>query len=444
MLARFNAFIRNNQLLSETDRTLLAVSAGKDSVAMAHLFSQAGYAFGIVHCNFGLREKESDADEQFVEALAKELNVSFFSTRFQTKDYADSNGISIQMAARDLRYEWFETVRSAEGFSRIATAHHLDDSVETVLLNLIRGTGIRGLHGIRLKRGSLIRPLLFATAEEIKGYLSLNRLAYREDRSNSETYYLRNKLRLQIIPLLKEINPDLVHTMQKNIHRFADLELLLERVANEKKNEWLIPEKEAIHIPVAPLLHNPGAQSILTELLQPYGFSETVAEEVFANLENQSGKVFYSDTHVITTDRGKLILNPLSPDKPIHILLEKDAKELMLSDGRTIHISRISNENFTLPSDRSIACLDEDLLKFPLLIRTWRTGDAFYPLGMDQKKKLSDLFIDEKIPLPEKRKIPVLISGDDIAWVAGIRIDNRFRISSSTKKIYILELKSPR
>lgn len=442
MLAQFNCFIKEKLPGTEKKFILLAVSGGKDSVTMTHLFHEAGLAFGIAHCNFKLRGEESDQDEQFVKELALHYNVPFFSKRFETGDFAQERHISIQMAARELRYQWFEELREEHCYDLIATAHHLNDAIETLLMNLIRGTGISGLHGIAIKRDCLIRPMLFARAEEIETYVTENKLAYREDSSNLEEYYLRNKIRLQLIPVLKDLNPELDRVMQKNMERFADLEALLHQFREEKEQELIYEENGLICIRIDPLRKISGVRTLLFELLKPYGFTEGLIPGIFDAIDARSGTSFHAPEWTLTKDRGLFVLSPVHHAVKEEIPIHKDTDAVLLPGGKKISIRRASAGSFAIPSSKRIACLDEDLLKFPLLLRSWETGDVFYPFGMKGQKKLSDFFIDEKIPLPQKNNIPVVLSAGKIVWVAGMRTDNRFRITESTKKIYILELES--
>lgn len=438
-LQNFTGYIRQNALFTPDSRILLAVSGGKDSVLMAHLFKQAGYTFGIAHCNFGLRAAESQRDEHFVRMLAAMLGVPFYVTQFDTKAYAAQHKMSTQMAARDLRYRWFEEIRTAERYDCIAVAHHQDDAIETVLLNLVRGTGIAGLHGILPKRDYLVRPLLFLSRAGIDELLEQQGIEAVEDSSNLSTAYARNKLRLDVIPQLKEINPNLEHTFEQNIQRFAATEIVLQQVVAAKRQELLEERKDGVYITLEKLKTLYPQQLLLFELLKNYDFTETVTDEILNALDKQSGTSFYSSTHRITIDRSELIITPL-PSLTKRTYNIHPADERILMEGQWIQISY--SEIIGYKNDVNMAFVDAGQLIFPLLIRTWQEGDRFMPLGMKNYKNLSDFFIDQKIPLPQKEAIPILINGNgEVIWIAGLRQDNRYKVTATTKKVAIFEQK---
>lgn len=437
-LQSFTDYIRQNALFSSDHRILLAVSGGKDSVLMAHLFKQAGFKFGIAHCNFGLRAAESQRDEHFVRTLASVLEVPFYVTHFETKTYAAEHKISTQMAARDLRYRWFEELRAGQQFDFIAVAHHQDDAIETVLLNLVRGTGIAGLHGILPKRGYLVRPLLFLSRKGIDGMISANGIEFVEDSSNLSGTYARNKLRLNVIPKLKEINPNLEETFERNMQRFAATEIILQHAVAQAKKDVFEERNNVIHLSLEKIMALHPKELLLFELLKDYDFTETVTEELLASLHKQSGTSFYSATHRITVDRDGLIMTriPLN-GKPHHQMIHPADTAVQLND-RVIRISYTEKAGYENDPDK--AFVDTDRLIFPLIMRNWQEGDRFMPLGMKNYKKLSDFFIDQKVPLPEKENIPILINGNgDVVWVAGLRQDNRYKVTATTKKVVIFE-----
>jgi tRNA(Ile)-lysidine synthase len=438
-LQYFKDHISSNALFSEGDKVLLAVSGGRDSVLMAHLFKLSGYHFGIAHCNFGLRADESQRDESFVRMLAATLDVPFHVTHFKTKAYAAANKVSTQMAARTLRYDWFEEIRLEHHYEVIALAQHQDDVVETVLLNLTRGTGIAGLHGILHKRDKLIRPMLFLSRTEIDELIDGNNLDYVEDSSNLSDGYARNKIRHHVVPFLKEINPNLGQTFQHNVRRFAETEQVLQNTVAALKAEILIQKEHSWHLSIAKIKALLPQHLLLYELLRPFGFSEAVVAELLLSMDKQSGTAFYSSTHRLVIDREDLIADLLSNgDQPVVFIHQYD--HTIALPGQQVLIS--SAEPPFFEKARNKAFVDAVKLIYPLLIRSWQPGDKFSPIGMKTFKKLSDFFIDEKVPLSEKERVPLLINGNgEVIWVGGMRQDDRYKITAATKKAVIFELK---
>ncbi|MEY3678366.1 MAG: tRNA lysidine(34) synthetase TilS [Bacteroidota bacterium] len=436
----FQDFIEKSQLLAPQDRVLLAISGGKDSVLMAHLFHTLGYRFALAHVNFQLRGKDSDADEVFCRELAHRFAVPFYSTRFDTKAYAAQEQVSIQMAARDLRYTWLADLQKEHGYTLIATAHHQNDLVETMLINLVRGTGVSGLHGILPKRGSLIRPMLAFTRADIDQVVEREEIRYREDASNASATYVRNKIRLEVIPVLKALNPSLEATFEASAQRFAELEELLhERVSALSKELLVADESGSFRIPLAALKQLSPLRTLLFELFRPFGFSAAVLEQLIAAWEGTSGKVFESGTYRLLLDRETLILSPLE-DTPIADTLITAAEGEWFWHTCRFRSKLTSREGYVLQQHPAIAQLDADLLQFPLRLRSWQTGDHFQPFGMRGQKKLSDYFIEQKIPVHQKKHIAVLENGNgDILWIAGKRLDERYKIGEDTKKVLIFE-----
>lgn len=442
MLEQFKSYLKNKLFLSKNDKVLLAVSGGKDSVVMLDLFARCAYKIAVAHCNFHLRGTESMLDEQLTEKLTQKYKVPYYKIDFDTYAYAEKKRISIEMAARELRYNWFEKIRQENAYDYIATAHHSDDVVESFFLNLARGTGIRGLSGIKAKSNRIIRSLLFTNRNQIEEYIQKNELKYREDSSNKDIRFKRNKLRHDIIPQFAEINS----AYKENILKSIDLLNITNDILQEKITEIrteICSEKD-IHVffdikKISTLKHR---AFYLFELLAPYGFNATQVEDIINSLNGISGKTFFSDKYQIVKDRAYLILSPID-DKNKYDIIHFSENELMLminpSTALNIEYKQISKD-FRIPTSNKIAALDKDKLKFPLTIRPWKNGDYFYPLGMNQKKKLSDFFIDKKIPTIKKRNILVLISGNDIVWVIGYRIDNRYKIHPDTKNIMQISL----
>jgi tRNA(Ile)-lysidine synthase len=441
MQKAFSSYIQKENLFITSDTILLTVSGGIDSIVMCELFHKANFKFAIAHCNFKLRGKESNGDELFVKQLAKKYDVPFFCKSFNTSAYADKKNSSIQMAARDLRYEWFEEIRKKEKFQYIATAHHQDDSVETFFINLVRGTGISGLHGILPKQGKIIRPLLFTNKNEIEIFAKKNKLKHREDSSNASDKYVRNKLRHQVIPVLKELNPALGNTINETIQRLRDVELIYKNEIENKRKTIVKKEKGNYTISIEQLKKLSLPFIYLYKFLKPYNFNANTVESIIAALSGESGKQFYSDTHRLIKDRNLLIIEkiPGIRDQELRIEINKDQKELVIEGlqlkFRTLH----ENPKPKILNPKS-ECVDFDKLEFPLEVRKWETGDTFYPLGMKGKKKLSDFFIDKKLSISQKENTWLLTSKGKIVWVIGLRIDERFKITDKTKKIYFAEL----
>ncbi len=420
----FKRSIEGNQLFQPSDKILLAISGGMDSMLMAWAFHQAGINFSVAHCNFSLRAKESDADEELVRTMALNYGVPFYTRRFDTDGFASQQGISIQMAARELRYAWFEEIRLSDGCVCISLAQHAGDLTETMLINLIRGTGIAGLHGIRSVHMKLIRPFLFLKKKEIKELVALAGITYREDASNLSASYMRNKLRLEVIPILRQINPALEETFMANARRLASTERLFDRQLAAIRDELVKPDARGFRISVSKLLSfGEDASFVLHELLKEAGFSESVCCQVIEGLEGQPGKIYQSSDHCLILDRDFLLLEPAAKKDS---LIEPDS--LFIID---YPVQPAPDDQ----GNRFIACLDTELLEHPLVYRYWKPGDSFIPLGMKKKKKLSDFFIDNKIPLTEKKRIPLVQSGKNIIWVAGYRIDDRYKITGTTRQI---------
>lgn len=440
VIRRFQNYIKEHALFGDEEPVLLAVSGGRDSVLMAHLFKAAGFSFGIAHCNFGLRGDESDQDEAFCADLAQRLDVSFHSVRFDTAEFARELRISIQMAARELRYQWLEKIRQESGYLYIGVAHHQNDAIETMLLNLTRGTGISGLHGILPKKGKLIRPLLFLNREEIDDIFIKEKYSFREDSSNLSSKYARNKIRIEVIPVLKQLNPSLEHTFEENRKRFSDLEVILEQKVEEVRAQLFKKVNSGeIEINLADLHKLRPLDTLMYELFKPYGFSEPVLSDLQRSWNAEPGKVFQSVSHQLLLDRNKLILSRIIKTEEEEIQISQENGQYLWR-GKTFSSVICPANASKLNKDINLAQLDFDLLQFPLKLRSWKSGDYFQPLGLKGTKKLSDFFIEQKISLNHKKDIGVLENKNgDIIWIAGLRIDERYKISQLTKKVFILE-----
>ena len=437
-LQQFTDYITQQQLFQPNDRILLAVSGGKDSVLMVQLFKLAGYQFGIAHCNFNLRGTEAQRDETFVKLLAEELEVPFHIAHFDTKAFAQQHKISIQMAARQLRYEWFDQLAANNSYTAIALAHHQNDAVETVLLNLVRGTGIGGMHGILPKRDQLIRPLLFLSRQEIDRLIASHHIPYVEDSSNTSSKYARNKIRLEVVPHLREINPNLEETFVQNMHRFAQTETLLQQVVAQTKATLFRQQGRNVYLQIEAIQQLQPQALLMFELLKPFHFTASVVNEILQSLHKQSGTSFYSHSHSATLNRGALVISPKEQIiNELYYLHGEGAQKLAY--GNAISFTLENDVRFETAKMKAFA--DANLLVFPLVIRYKQNGDSFKPLGMKGFKKLSDFFVDEKVPLTEKNKIPLVINGNgEIIWVAGMRQDERYKVTSRTKKVAIFEL----
>lgn len=467
--------IKKENLFSTTEKVLLTVSGGIDSVLMCELFHKTGLNFGIAHCNFQLRAEESDEDETFVNTIAEKHNVPFHFIKFNTSLYAKKNKVSIQIAARELRYQWFEEIRKEYKYNYIATAHHQDDSIETFFINLIRGTGISGLHGILPKHGRIIRPMLFTTKNEIEVYVKKHKLKYREDSSNASDKYVRNKIRHHVMPVLKELNPGFENTFNKTINHLREVEVIYKNDVETKRSKIIKQEKNNILISIKQLTKLQPIATYLYEFLKPYHYNESTVEEIVLALDGESGKQFFSNTYRLIKDREFLIIEQrkesqeikskkqelrikshetgikkpeLRIKKPHPGLDTKDSEIKVLINQKAIDLdnlklsfkSEVNSPTTEIQKSASIAYLDLEKLEFPLEIRKWQKGDVFYPFGMKGKKKLSDFFIDKKLSLNQKENAWLLTSKGKIAWVIGQRIDNRFKITEKTRKIYIVKL----
>ncbi len=441
MLDQFLSFINKHNLIQPSQKVLLAVSGGMDSVVMCDLFSKAKINFVIAHCNFGLRGEESNEDEMFVKKLSIKYKVPFMVTTFQTADFAETEKISIQMAARILRYEWFEKIRKEQNCDYIATAHHQNDVLETVLLNLTKGTGIAGLHGIRIKNGHIIRPLLFAEKETIFDYVVENQVIWREDSSNESNKYQRNLIRNEVVPLLKQINPNLENSMSHTVERIVAVEDIFEQEIEmlRKQITWADAQAVFVNYKAIQTLSQPVIK--LSELLKPYHFTYQQSQDIFEAFDKESGKTFLSPTHTLVKDRTELVITPKSLQSFVSQVITIDSEELIIDNLKLIIGQSFERtEEFVVPTARKIACLDADKVRFPLQLRKWKEGDWFCPLGMNKKKLISDFLIDQKVPLNLKKDVYLLTSNGSIVWVLGMRIDDRFKVTDKTEKVILLKI----
>jgi tRNA(Ile)-lysidine synthase len=438
MVEQFLNHIERLNLCEKSDHLLLAVSGGVDSMAMLYLFQEIGVTIGVAHCNFQLRGKESDGDEEFVAQVCKELGIPFFIKRFETEAFAWENSLSTQMAARELRYAWFEELLSHHSYDYLATGHHLDDSMETILLNLTRGCASDGLAGIPVKNGRVIRPLLFATKKQIEKYAELKGMVWREDQSNLTDDYQRNFIRHQVIPQLRELNPSLETTWQTGIEKIQGDLSLLQHAFDHWIHEFVVEESDRITVEKKAFESFVQPASLLWRYIKGLGFNYEQSKEIIQSLNGQPGKRFFSTTHLLVIDRELLIITPHQQHWN-EVTIDKGQAETILGP---FLLRMKAVKEMELGSDKGEAILDAGLLTFPLLWRKWQAGDSFHPLGMDHKKKLSDFLIDNKISVADKEAVTVLVSDGDIVWVVGHRIDDRYKLTANTSSILRFSLHS--
>ena len=434
MQDHFNAYIRHHKLFNSKDKLLLAVSGGLDSMALSQLVIQAGYEAGIAHCNFGLRGSESDDDEAFVKEFAQKGNIPYYSIRFNTEEFAARKKISIQMAARELRYEWLEEIRTRNNYGYILTGHHADDSIETFMINLVRGSGIRGLAGIQPKRESLVRPLLYAHRNDLEQYIEEKKIAYREDQSNQETKYLRNQIRQKVLPQMELMNPSLRRNLTETSERLNDLLLLYEEELKLARAEFVEIKEKEVQVNLEALSYTPLGRVLLHELLSEYNVAPRVIGDILKQRDHLSGRSFDTSSHKIVTDRGRLIIREDDARPKSRMFIQPETESV--SSPIRLSFKQLEWSRDQVPiADPKHAFIDLEKIEYPLELRPWQEGDRFYPLGMEQSKKLSDFFIDQKLSLFEKESVYLLCSCGEIVWVVGQRIDNRYKITSNTRKV---------
>lgn len=427
MINKLKKYIVEKNLIHLQDRVLVAVSGGLDSMVLIHLLSQLEVDLAVAHCNFQLRDKESDRDEEFVRSYCEKHGISFFCKRFETNNYASEKGLSIQMAARELRYAWFGELLRHQGFTKLATAHHFNDSIETMLLNWTRGAGLDSLKGILPMRDNIIRPLLFATREEINVYASIHQITWREDISNQTDDYQRNFIRRQIIPQLKRLNVSLENTLRESHFRFEDEWSFYRKAVDKWKNKYVSQVGSQLKISKEGFLEQGHGASLLWQTIRDFGFGYQQAVEMVEALDKQPGKLFLAGDYKLVVDREFFILTK-----------EVILTEVVLEQGQSMATlgsvkMSIALTSLIKPSDNSRqATMDADLIKFPLIWRKWKHGDYFYPLGFPHRKKLSDFLIDQKVPVNLKDSVTVLESDGEIIWVVGHRLDNRYKLTSHT------------
>ena len=440
MLETFLSFILKKKLLPQRGPTLLAVSGGVDSVVMTSLFHQADLSFAMAHCNFGLRGTVSDQDAAWVRALAQQYEVAFYTHSFDVTTYAKAQGVSIQMAARALRYDWFQKLCEEHSFEKVATAHHSNDSLETMLLHLTKGTGIAGLHGIVPTQGRYIRPLIFANKAEILKYAQAEGLAWREDSSNHQNNYQRNLIRNQVVPWLKRLNPSLEATFQRTSERLAQVEAMFNEQVATIGQQICRHQGTDYYVAIHTIQHQPWAPVVAWELLKSFGFNFIQINNLLVH-KHASGTMVVSASHQLYVDRGHWIVVPCTEPRSQSYTIDVNTQYLAMPPHE-IQCTHVPSSRHIIAANKAVAALDQALLKFPLIVRKWQPGDVFYPLGMQKRKKLSDFLIDQKVPIPSKKRVWVVVSHGQIVWVMGHRIDDRFKVTASTQQVYEIRLKT--
>lgn len=438
LLEHFKQYNERHALFSHQDKILLTVSGGVDSMVMLSLFVEGGYNIGVAHCNFNLRGAESDGDEATVEAAAKAYGVPYYCKQFDTTAEMEQSGESMEMVARRLRYEWFDELSREHGYTSIAIAHHIDDSIETFFINLFRGTGLRGLTGITRQRGNIIRPLLFAERREILEYAVSHKIPFREDSSNRSQKYLRNKIRIGMLPMIREINPRFTSIMRGNLYHLTDAERFIEAGISKIKEtvlEHCDNDIDRIHTTLIEE-HFPQEFVIYEILNSQYGFKGDVVVELYKALQkSDSGKRFYSKEYIACIDRADIVIAPIAEDDECKTFVSRE--QLRSYCGNAVlyfeHTDIDNISDYNAPAE--VAYLDEQKLVYPLTLRRWREGDSFIPFGMIGRKKVSDYLTDRKVSVIEKSRQFVLLSGEEIVWVVGRRIDDRYRITKQTENI---------
>lgn len=437
------AYIEKHSLMSKNTRVLVTLSGGADSVSLLRVLLSLGYDCVAVHCNFHLRGEESFRDQHFAEEICKELGVRLLVRDFDTIAYSMENGVSIEMAARTQRYSAFEELRNECGAAVVAVAHHRDDSVETVLLNLTRGTGIRGLTGIKPKNGYIVRPLLCVSKLDIEDYLKSLNQPFVTDSTNLISDFTRNKIRLRLLPLMREINPsveDSIMDTSMKLQQVFDVYVSAVRSGVERVS---VTDNDIIRIDIDKLRKEPSVGALLFEMLFPLGFNNSQITDVENSLLSESGKMFHSDSHVVIKDRDKILISRSRVDKTKEgDISVRVCDELLIElfDGRKL-LFELKPSSFGVIRDSSIATLDADTVGEGLVVRYVKSGDSFIPFGMNGRKLLSDYMTDRKFNLLQKDGQMVVCNDKDIVWVVGERIDNRYRVSDKTKRILLISIR---
>lgn len=433
MLQRFIDYSKQEKLFSKSSKILLAVSGGIDSMVMASLFTESGIDHEIAHCNFSLRGRESDGDERFVVSCGARRGITVQTMRFDTLGHAASRKISVQMAARELRYEWFDTLVSRGGFDAVAVAHNLDDNIETFMINLLRGTGISGLTGMSSRHQNVIRPLLFATRDEIAAYAARKKVKFREDSSNAGLKYARNMIRHMVIPEMERVRPGARNAITATMNHLKSSSEIVDLYIGKVRQDIFRCCEEGYEADIVSLTALQPAAPHIYELFRQFNISSGQTGELLSLLRSPTGRFMDTSTHRLLVDRGKLLITEKSvgpsPDQLFHSIDD------MRISGLFTDLRVILPSDEPLPTGRLTECVDLGLISFPVKVRQWEPGDRFRPLGMTRLKKISDFLIDLKVPVTAKEKVLLLLSGEEVVWVMGYRIDDRYRVTDNTERI---------
>lgn len=440
MLATIHQYILQHNLFNSGTPILVACSGGVDSMVLCDILLKLNYKIGIAHCNFQLRDAESDGDAQFVQSFAEKNKLPFFIKKFDTLDFKKSNAVSTQMAARTLRYNWFEEIRIENGYHKIVTAHHLDDQIETILLNMTKGTGLQGLTGMQPKNNYIVRPLLSITKQALLQYATEQQIAFREDSSNATDNYQRNKLRHQVVPVLKAINPDFSNTLSDFISKMIDYNVLTSEYLQQVKRKCYTVKNDIVEIKLGFIQAHAAGKTFLFHFINEFGFNADHVQNILQVKE--SGKQFLSDTHRLIVDRKSIFIQPISIEKINISIFDKMPNQIVFNNF-TIQCALVPIQHLNMKSSNNYAYFDAEKVQFPLCIRYAKDGDYFYPfrLGKQQnpekvgKKKIAKYFKDEKLSIIEKEATPLIFSNEKLLWLVGHRTDDRFKVSETTKMV---------
>ena len=453
MLEEFQAYINRYHLIAEGDKVILALSGGIDSMVLADLLLKAKVEFVAAHCNFHLRGEESDGDEKFFRDYAERNGIQCYVKHFGTEEYAAEQGVSIEMAARDLRYAWFEELRQHLGYDKVAVAHHADDQAETFFINLLRGAGLNGLKGMKPQNGVVIRPLLWASREQIRKYAAENHIVWREDHTNAESVYLRNKIRNQLLPTFDELQPEARQGLYKSLEHLSAENELYRALLKEKLAQIVELDGDVQRLPFSKLVkakvpepaipeatrrvEGPTSSfQLLFEWLRQFGFNTDQCHFIYDAIGTGVGNQYCSATHRLVIGRDELQLSEIKEKKDDEIQIGIGEEEI-LSPFHLCFSKLERTADFIIDKSSEVAQLDADKIQFPLILRHWRHGDRFHPLGMKGSKLLSDFFVDQKFTEYQKQNVWLLVSaGGDILWVVGYRLDDRFKITDDTKTVF--------
>ncbi len=437
MISRLKQIISQNRLFHHDDRLLLAVSGGVDSMVLMHLFHKLPYKFLVAHVNYNLRGEDSGKDAQLVESSCQDLGIEFLYKNVDTRDISEKSNKSIQMVARDVRYEWFEELMKVHELDYILTAHHADDNLETALFNLTKGTGISGLRGIPIRNEKRVRPLISFSKESIYEYAKEKGIVWREDKTNDDPKYTRNRIRSEVIPELRKINPSISEHFFFTQMRLIGAEKLLINRVEKIKNEALKRFESHWELSTSWIKDSETDLVVLSEILQDFSIFFQESVQIFDNIGGQSGKRFSNAEYEVVYDRNRLIIHPSKAETGMEVEILADTDEVSF-DGQELHIERLDLFDLRSVQTDAIAAMDQSKIRYPLKVRKWKSGDQFMPLGMKNLKKVSDFLIDEKVPLPDKKRQYVLESDGKICWVIGRRVSEEFKISDSTDSFLVI------